>query len=42
MDPIDPGTDEKTTLKTWTGMETTLGPDAFAVAAVLWPLSGAL
>ncbi len=36
------GMDEKTTLKTWTVMETTLGVTAFAVAALLWPLSGAL
>lgn len=34
------GMDEKTTLKTWTVMETTLGLSAFAAAAVLWPLSG--
>ncbi|RLV56906.1 GntP family permease [Aeromicrobium phragmitis] len=32
------GMDVKTTLKTWTVMETTLGLSAFAVAAVLWPL----
>ncbi|MGH3473430.1 MAG: GntP family permease [Aeromicrobium sp.] len=30
--------DVKTTLKTWTVMETTLGVSAFAVAAVLYPL----
>ncbi len=30
------GMDEKTTLKTWTVMETTLGVCAFAIAAVLW------
>ena len=36
------GMDEKTTLKTWTVMETTLGVSAFAVAALLWPLSGLL
>jgi GntP family gluconate:H+ symporter len=30
------GMDEKTTLKTWTVMETTLGVSAFAIAAVLW------
>ncbi len=30
------GMDEKTTLKTWTVMETTLGVSAFAVAAALW------
>ncbi|WP_432477162.1 GntP family permease [Nocardioides sp. GXQ0305] len=30
--------DEKTTLKTWTVMETTLGVSAFAIAAVLWML----
>lgn len=34
------GMDEKTTLKTWTVMETTLGLSAFAVAAVLYPLIG--
>jgi GntP family gluconate:H+ symporter len=32
--------DVKTTLKTWTVMETTLGLSAFAVAAVLYPLAG--
>jgi GntP family gluconate:H+ symporter len=32
--------DVKTTLKTWTVMETTLGLSAFAVAAVLYPLVG--
>jgi GntP family gluconate:H+ symporter len=31
--------DEKTTLKTWTVMETTLGTAAFAIAALLWPLA---
>ncbi len=36
------GMDEKTTLKTWTVMETTLGLSAFALAAVLWPLAGVL
>ena len=36
------GMDEKTTLKTWTVMETTLGVTAFVVAALLWPLTGAL
>ncbi len=36
------GMDEKTTLKTWTVMETTLGVTAFAVAALLWPLTGSL
>ncbi len=36
------GMDEKTTLKTWTVMETTLGLSAFAAAVVLWPLSGLL
>ena len=36
------GMDEKTTLKTWTVMETTLGVTAFALAALLWPLTGAL
>lgn len=30
--------DEKTTLKTWTVMETTIGLTAFALAVVLWPL----
>ena len=30
------GMDEKTTLKTWTVMETTLGVTAFAIASVLW------
>ena len=30
------GMDEKTTLKTWTVMETTLGLSAFAIAAVAW------
>jgi len=30
------GMDEKTTLKTWTVMETTLGLSAFAIAAGLW------
>lgn len=30
------GMDEKTTLKTWTVMETTLGLSAFSVAIVLW------
>ena len=30
------GMDEKTTLKTWTVMETTLGVSVFAVAGVLW------
>ncbi|CAA9348509.1 MAG: Low-affinity gluconate/H+ symporter GntU [uncultured Nocardioidaceae bacterium] len=30
------GMDEKTTLKTWTVMETTLGVSAFAIAAILW------
>ena len=34
------GMDEKTTLKTWTVMETTLGLSAFAVAAALYPLVG--
>ncbi len=32
--------DVKTTLKTWTVMETTLGVSAFAIAAVLYPLVG--
>ncbi|MEJ7796285.1 MAG: GntP family permease [Nocardioides sp.] len=30
------GMDEKTTLKTWTVMETTLGLSAFAIAGLLW------
>jgi len=30
------GMDEKTTLKTWTVMETTLGTTAFAISAALW------
>ena len=30
------GMDEKTTLKTWTVMETTLGLSAFVIAALLW------
>ncbi|MFD1860923.1 GntP family permease [Aeromicrobium camelliae] len=32
------GMDVKTTLKTWTVMETTLGVTAFVVAAMVWPL----
>ncbi|MGB9012541.1 MAG: GntP family permease [Aeromicrobium sp.] len=36
------GMDEKTTLKTWTVMETTLGLSAFAIAVALWPLAGAV
>ena len=36
------GMDEKTTLKTWTVMETTLGTSAFLVASVLWVVSGAV
>ena len=36
------GMDEKTTLKTWTVMETTLGVTAFALAALLWPVAGLL
>lgn len=36
------GMDEKTTLKTWTVQETTLGLAAFAVAALAWPLASAL
>ena len=36
------GMDEKTTLKTWTVMETTLGITAFAIAALLWPVAGLL
>jgi GntP family gluconate:H+ symporter len=35
------GMDEKTTLKTWTVMETTLGVSAFVLAAALWPLAAA-
>ena len=34
------GMDERTTLKTWTVMETTLGLSAFALAAALYPLIG--
>ena len=34
--------DVPTTLKTWTVMETTLGLSAFAIAAVMWPLAGAM
>lgn len=30
------GMDEKTTLKTWTVMETTLGLSAFAIASLIW------
>jgi GntP family gluconate:H+ symporter len=33
------GMDEKTTLKTWTVMETTLGVAAFGIAAVLWAVA---
>ncbi|MFC4496883.1 GntP family permease [Streptomyces ovatisporus] len=33
------GMDEKTTLKTWTVMETTLGLTAFVVAAALWTVT---
>ena len=36
------GMDEKTTLKTWTVMETTLGLSAFVLAVVLWPVAGLL
>ncbi len=36
------GMDEKTTLKTWTVMETTLGLSAFVVAALLWPVASLL
>jgi GntP family gluconate:H+ symporter len=36
------GMDEKTTLKTWTVMETTLGLSAFVLAAALWPVAGLL
>ena len=34
--------DEKTTLKTWTVMETTLGLSAFACAVALWPVAASL
>ncbi len=33
------GMDEKTTLRTWTVMETTLGVTAFAIASALWQLT---
>ncbi len=33
------GMDEKTTLKTWTVMETTLGVSAFVIAAMLWAVT---
>jgi gluconate:H+ symporter, GntP family len=33
------GMDEKTTLKTWTVMETTLGLTAFVIAALLWAVT---
>jgi len=33
------GMDEKTTLKTWTVMETTLGLTAFAISAALWTVT---
>jgi gluconate:H+ symporter, GntP family len=36
------GMDEKTTLKTWTVMETTLGVSAFLLAVLLWPVAGLL
>ncbi len=36
------GMDEKTTFKTWTVMETTLGLSAFALAALLWPVASAM
>ena len=36
------GMDEKTTLRTWTVMETTLGLSAFAIATVLWLVSAPL
>jgi GntP family gluconate:H+ symporter len=36
------GMDEKTTLKTWTVMETTLGVSAFVLAVVLWPVASLL
>jgi GntP family gluconate:H+ symporter len=31
--------DEKTTLKTWTVMETTLGLTAFAISLALWAVA---
>ncbi len=34
------GMDERTTLKTWTVMETTLGVCAFLLAVILWPVAG--
>ncbi|HWM40345.1 MAG TPA: GntP family permease, partial [Streptomyces sp.] len=33
------GMDEKTTLKTWTVMETTLGLVAFVIASALWTVT---
>lgn len=36
------GMDERTTLKTWTVMETTLGVSAFVLAVLLWPLASLL
>ncbi|MFC6288047.1 GntP family permease [Nocardioides sp. GCM10027113] len=33
------GMDERTTLKTWTVMETTLGLSAFGLAVALWPVA---
>ncbi|MBE1875665.1 GntP family permease [Myceligenerans pegani] len=36
------GMDVKTTLKTWTVLETTLGLAIFLLAALLWPLTGLL
>jgi gluconate:H+ symporter, GntP family len=36
------GMNEKQTLRTWTVMETTLGVSAFAIAAVLWGIAGAV
>ena len=33
------GMDEKTTLKTWTIMETTLGATAFLISAALWAVT---
>jgi GntP family gluconate:H+ symporter len=36
------GMDEKTTLRTWTVMETTLGLSAFTIATVLWLVSAPL
>jgi GntP family gluconate:H+ symporter len=36
------GMDERTTLKSWTVMETTLGTTAFLVSGVLWLVAGAV